>query len=430
VAQQEKKLVSKPAQKVYLDNSSTSWPKAPGVAKAVSEYITDIGCNLDRSGYGTSCVLNKMARESRILLGELFNHTPFNEVVMTPSITYALNIVLKGLLHQGDHVLISGMEHNAVTRPLFQLRTKGVSFDFIPCDPAGRLDPASIAPLIKPNTRMVVTTHASNVCGTILPIREIGAVCRERNLIYVVDSAQTAGVLPLDMEADNITVLCFAGHKGLLGPPGIGGFIVGEELARTMEPFVAGGTGVMSEMDTMPETLPMRFEAGTPNLMGFYGLRTSLKWLRRKGLAAIHAKEQKTYAYFLAGLQQLEGNEGEGIRILGTQDAASSLCVAAIAVPGLDIGKVAYRLDNTYRVITRCGLHCAPSANRTLGTFPTGTIRLSPGYFTTKREIDYTLRALEESVAYVRRSNGPTSRTSRTNPAGPASRTAKGRASL
>jgi cysteine desulfurase family protein len=367
----------------------------------VSTYIKDIGCNLDRSGYGTSCVLNKMARESRILLAELFNHPRSNEVVMTPSITYALNIVLKGLLQRGDHVLISGMEHNAVTRPLFQLNKQGVSFDFVACDSAGRLDPASIVPLIKPNTRMVVTTHASNVCGTILPIREIGAICEEQGLLYVVDSAQTAGVLPINKEKDHITVLCFAGHKGLLGPPGIGGFIMGTELARTVEPIVAGGTGVMSEMDTMPEALPMRFEAGTPNLMGFYGLRTSLKWLRHKGLAAIHSKEMETYASFLAGLRQLEG-----VRVLGTQDPASSLCVVALDVPGLDIGRVAYRLDNTHRVITRCGLHCAPYANRTLGTFPEGTIRLSPGYFTTRREIDYTLRALEESVAHVRRSRG------------------------
>jgi selenocysteine lyase/cysteine desulfurase len=245
---------------------------------------------------------------------------------------------------------------------------------------------------------MVVTTHGSNVCGTIMPIREIGAICRERGVIYVVDSAQTAGVLPIDIQEDNITVLCFAGHKSLLGPPGIGGFIIDEELAKTMEPVILGGTGVMSELDTMPETLPMRFEAGTPNLMGFYGLRTSLKWLRRKGLEAIHAREMETYRYFLSGMQQLEG-----IRILGTQDPAASLCVVAIDVPEVDIGQVAYRLDSKHRVITRCGLHCAPYANRTLGTFPTGTIRFSPGYFTRKRELDYALAALEESIAWAGR---------------------------
>jgi cysteine desulfurase family protein len=344
-----------------------------------------------------------MARESRTLLAQLFNYPEFRNVVLTPSITVALNIVIKGLLRPGDHALISGMEHNAVTRPLFQLASHGVSFDFVPCDGAGRLDAADVIKRVRPNTRMVVTTHASNVCGTILPIRDIGALCRERGLIYVLDSAQGAGVLPIDMQTDNITVLCFAGHKGLLGPPGVGGFIISEELGRQIEPIIAGGTGVMSEMDAMPESLPMRFEAGTPNLMGFYGLRASLRWLRRKGLFAIREREVQWYQHLLAGMQQLEG---QGLRILGTQDPQGSTAVLAIDVPGLDIGKIAYRLDSKHRVVTRCGLHCAPYANRTLGTFPTGTIRFSPGYFTKKRELDYALSALEESITYVRRHRG------------------------
>jgi selenocysteine lyase/cysteine desulfurase len=292
------------------------------------------------------------------------------------------------------------MEHNAVLRPLFQLAAHGISFDFVPCDSAGRLDPFDLVKRIRPTTRMVITTHASNVCGTILPIREIGTACKERGLIYVVDSAQSAGVLPLDMQADHITVLCFAGHKSLLGPPGIGGFILDEDLGRRIEPIIAGGTGVMSELDTMPETLPMRFEAGTPNLMGFYGLRASLRWLRRKGLAAVRERETRLYRHFLTGMRQLEGT---GVRILGTQDERSSTAVLAIDVPGLDIGRIAHRLDSTHRVITRCGLHCAPWANRTLGTFPTGTIRLSPGYFTKKYELDRALAALEESITWVRR---------------------------
>jgi cysteine desulfurase family protein len=395
---QKRAKADKLPESIYLDNCSTSFPKPPGVAEAVSEYITDVGCNLSRSGFGTSCVLNKMARESRMLLANLFGYPEPRHVVLTPSITVALNIVIKGLLRPGDHALISGMEHNAVTRPLFQLRTRDVSFDFVPCDSHGVLDPADVACRIQPNTRLVITTHASNVCGTILPIREIGAICKEHNIVYVVDSAQSAGVLPIDMQADNVTVLCFAGHKSLLGPPGIGGFIIDEELGRTMEPMIAGGTGIMSEMDEMPEGLPMRFEAGTPNLMGFYGLRASLKWLRRTGINAIHDREMRLYHYFLNGMRQLEG-----VRILGTQDPSLSTAVLAIDVDKLDIGQIAYRLDNTHHIITRCGLHCAPYANRTLGAFPTGTLRLSPGYFTKKRELDTALEALEESIAYVRR---------------------------
>jgi cysteine desulfurase family protein len=384
--------------KTYLDNSSTTWPKPPGVAKAVSEYIRDVGCNLSRSGYGTTCVLNKKARSCREQLAELFNCPDFHQVVTTPSITFALNTIIKGLLKPGDHALVSGMEHNAVTRPLFQIERNGVSFDFIACDSAGRLDPADIKALIKPTTRMIITTHGSNVCGTVLPIHEIGKICREEGLLYVVDSAQTAGVLPIDIQADYIDVLCFAGHKGLLGPPGIGGLILDEQLAARVEPLVVGGTGVESEQDVVPDALPMHFESGTPNLMGFYGLSTALKWLKRQSVAKIHAREQELYRYFLGGMQQIDG-----VRILGTQDAETSLCVLAIDVPGLDIGAIAYRLDNRYRIVTRCGLHCAPWASRTLGTFPRGTIRFSPGYFTKPREIDYALEALEESIAYARK---------------------------
>jgi cysteine desulfurase family protein len=382
--------------KTYLDNSSTTWPKPPGVAEAVSEYIRDVGCNLSRSGYGTTCVLNKKARACREQLAELFNYPDFRHIVTTPSITFALNTVIKGLLKPGDHALISAMEHNAVTRPLFQLKQRDVSFDFIPCDSTGQLNPGSIRALIKPSTRVIITTHGSNVCGTVLPIRDIGRICREEGLLYVVDTAQTAGVVPIDIQADYIDVLCFAGHKGLLGPPGIGGFILEEELAAQIEPLVVGGTGVESEQDAVPDALPMHFESGTPNLMGFYGLSTSLKWLKRQGIAKIHAKEQELYQRFLDGLQQIEG-----VRILGTQDAKTSLCVLAVDVPGLDIGAIAYRLDNKYRIVTRCGLHCAPWANRTLGTFPEGSIRFSPGYFTKPREIDYALKALEESIAHT-----------------------------
>ncbi|MDR1015794.1 MAG: aminotransferase class V-fold PLP-dependent enzyme [Coriobacteriales bacterium] len=385
-------------EKTYLDNSSTTWPKPPGVAEAVSEYIRDVGCNLSRSGYGTTCVLNRKARSCREQLAELFNCPDLRQVVTTPSVTFALNTVIKGLLGPGDHALVSGMEHNAVTRPLFQLERQDVSFGFIPCDSTGRLDPGDIKALVRPNTRMVVTTHASNVCGTVLPIREVGRVCREEGLLYVVDSAQSAGVLPIDVQADCIDVLCFAGHKGLFGPPGIGGLILDEGLAARIEPLVVGGTGVESEQDAVPDALPMHFESGTPNLMGFYGLSTSLKWLKRQGTEKVHAREQGLYRRLLGGLQQIDG-----LRILGTQDAESSLCVLAIDVPGLDIGAVAYRLDSKYRIVTRCGLHCAPWANRSLGTFPIGTIRLSPGYFTKPREIDYALEALEESVAYARR---------------------------
>ncbi|MDR2672669.1 MAG: aminotransferase class V-fold PLP-dependent enzyme [Coriobacteriales bacterium] len=383
--------------KVYLDNSSTTWPKPPGVTRAVTEYLEDVGCNLNRTGFGTSCVLNKRTREARVRLARLFNYPTFQHVVFTPGITISLNIVIKGLLRPGDHVLISSMEHNAVTRPLFQMRKRGVEFDMIPCASIGELDPGDIAPLIRPSTRALVTIHGSNVCGTILPIEQMGQVAKEHGLLFVVDTAQTAGVLELDMVAQHIDILCFAAHKGLLGPPGVGGLVIPPELAQQIEPLWSGGTGMLSEMDEMPQDLPMHFEAGTPNLMGYYGLCASLRWLERVGTQRIHEHESELYRHFLAGMQQLDG-----VRIHGTQNTATSLAVLAITTPGRDIGKVAYRLDRKHKVITRCGLHCAPWANRTLGTWPVGTIRFSLGYFTKKRELDYTLAALEESLTHVR----------------------------
>ncbi|MDR1089141.1 MAG: aminotransferase class V-fold PLP-dependent enzyme [Coriobacteriales bacterium] len=387
-------------QKLYFDNASTSFPKPPGVAKAVVQYIEDVGCNLDRSGYGTSCVLNRKTRYARSKLAELFNVPDLRQVVFMPSITYALNLVIKGLFKRGDHVLVSSMEHNAVTRPLFQLRREGVAFDFIPCNSKGELDPADVKPCIRPTTRAIVTLHASNVCGTVLPIREIGAIARENELLYIVDSAQSAGVLPINMERDHISILCFAAHKGLLGPPGVGGLIIPPELASRISPLVVGGTGVMSELDEVPAETPMRFESGTPNLMGYYGLAASLAWIQRQGISRIHDREMENWQRLLHGVQQIDG-----LRIHGTQDPGRSVSVLAVDAPGLAIGKIAWRLDNHYHIITRCGLHCAPWANRTLGSFPEGTIRLSPGYFTRKRDIDTVLAALEESLAYVRRSS-------------------------
>ncbi len=384
--------------KIYFDNASTSFPKPPGVAKAVAQYIEDVGCNLDRSGYGTSCVLNRKTRYARTKLASLFNASDFKQVVLTPSITHALNIVIRGLFKRGDHVLISSMEHNAVTRPLFLMRKKGVQFDFIPCDSNGELDPTDIKPLVRTNTKAIITLHASNVCGTVLPIREIGKIAQEHDLLYIVDSAQSGGVLPIDIKQDNISILCFAAHKGLLGSPGVGGFIVPPKIAEKISPLVVGGTGVMSELDTVPDATPMRFESGTPNLMGYYGLAASLAWINRVGIERIHAKEMENWQRLLDGVQRIDG-----LRVHGTRDAQRSVSVLAIDAPGLEIGKIAWRLDSHYHIITRCDLHCAPWANRTLKTFPSGTIRFSPGYFTKKSEIDQVLHALDESVAYVRR---------------------------
>ncbi|HKM43065.1 MAG TPA: aminotransferase class V-fold PLP-dependent enzyme, partial [Limnochordia bacterium] len=249
--------------RIYLDNAATSFPKAPGVGDAVKHFIDDIGDNVNRSGYD-ALASDEMVFETREMLAQLFNFPTPENVVFTLNITYGLNFLLKGLLEPGDHVIVSSMEHNAVMRPLMQLQERGVEFSRLVCDEVGKLNANSLYPMIRPNTKMVVLTHASNVSGTILPVEEIGAICQERGLWFVLDTAQTAGILPVDFQSIKTDALTFTGHKGLLGPQGIGGFLLTQELAERMETLVSGGTGSLSEYEEVPPYLPDKFEAGTP----------------------------------------------------------------------------------------------------------------------------------------------------------------------
>lgn len=383
--------------RVYLDNAATSFPKPAGVADAAVEYLNDVGCNLNRGGTTDTCVLHEVAKDTRALLCELFNGPSPDNVIFTQNVTMSLNYVMKGLLHAGDHVLVSAMEHNAVTRPLHQLEKQGVSWDAIPCDAQGRMDTGTIEGLIRENTRAVVCTHASNVCGTIMPIREIGAICKRHGILFILDSAQTAGVLPIDMAEDNIDIVCFTGHKGLMAPPGIGGFVIPDDLAQQIEPIVAGGTGIESDSDDMPTKLPMRFEAGTAPLMSMYGLRVALRFLKDEGIDRIHAREMDLRDYFLAGLDRFPE-----LRLHGVFDRASSVAVVACDMPGYAIGDLAYLLDSDFGIATRCGVHCAPHAIRNMGVFPEGVLRFSFGYFNTEEELDYTFDALEKCISRMK----------------------------
>ena len=378
-------------ERIYLDNASTSFPKVPGVAEAVYHYISDCGCNINRGGYDEAYQAEETVLHTRQLLTELFRGPDCRNVVFTRNITESLNVLLKGFLKPGDHVLVSAMEHNAVMRPLTQLQAQGVTFDRIPCAPDGTLDTAAMEGLLRPDTRAVVMLHASNVCGTVLPAGEVGAFCHAHGLKFILDTAQTAGVLPIDMEAMHIDALAFTGHKGLLGPQGIGGFILRPDMVPLVEPLIAGGTGSVSHEERMPSFMPDKFEAGTMNLPGIMGLHEALCWLKGETIDAVRAHELALTEQFLARALSIPN-----LRVVGRRDVTGRVGVVSVAPENADPALVADALGQEHGIMVRVGLHCAPNAHRTLGTYPTGTIRFSFGWHNTPRQVDTALSALRE----------------------------------
>ena len=378
-------------ERIYLDNASTSFPNAPGAAEAMYDYVKSCGCNVSRGGYDEAYQAEELVLDTRQRLTRLFHGPDCRNVVFTKNITESLNVLLKGLLRSGDHVLVSAMEHNAVMRPLTQLAARGIAFDRVPCGPDGSLRTEELAGLLRPETRAVAMLHASNVCGTLLPAAEVGAFCRDHGLLFVLDTAQTAGAFPIDMEAMHIDALAFTGHKGLLGPQGIGGFILRPELARRMEPLLSGGTGSVSHSEEVPAFMPDRFEAGTLNLPGIMGLHAALVWLEREGIHRIRQHELALTARFLEGLRDIPR-----LRAVGRRGPEGRAAVVSVACEGIDPAFLADALGREYGVLTRVGLHCAPNAHRTLGTYPAGTVRFSFGPWNTEAHADAALAALRE----------------------------------
>ena len=520
--------------RIYLDNTATSFPKPPEVITAISDYMGNCGSNINRGCYSDAYRTEEMVLETRELLCELFGGEDPANVIFTKNVTESLNVILKGLLRPGDHVLVSSMEHNAVMRPLRQLEKTGVSFTRLPCLEDGTLavrcgeyspknapparEASDISEYLLPNTRAIVMTHASNVCGTVLPAEDIGAFCAEHGLFFILDAAQTAGLLDIDMEQMHIDALAFTGHKGLLGPQGIGGFILNRRIEPHIEPLLSGGTGSFSHSEEVPRILPDRFEPGTPNIPGIIGLGAALKCIKtRKIYAALdkdaprgaryddkpplsgetlpdakhsdkaafpYRKNSRRYMKspdFLEGttallvhelaltgrfIAQIKPLEEEGlIRIVGLSDperdmflcnlSANETAIAKRQLAGiycetdltgwgsgeaandplafvpddeqaandqpawniakitagrfaartgvvsvqtlcLDQSEAAYLLDSRYNIQTRVGLHCAPHAHMTLGTYPAGTVRFSFGWANTVEECDAAARALAE----------------------------------
>lgn len=379
---------------VYLDNAATSFPKAPGVGEAMCRYVERLGRNVGRGSYAPAMEAAGGVLAVREKLAALVGAPDPRNIIFTPGATWGLNLLLRGLLRPGDRVITSPMEHNAVLRPLEQLRAAGVTVELLPCTDRGELVLDGLAERL-PGARAVALTHASNVSGTMFPIAQVGALCRQAGVFLLVDAAQTLGVLPVDVAAMGIDGLAFPGHKGLLGPQGIGGLALSPALAQALEPVVSGGTGSMSESLAMPPFLPDKFEAGTLNLPGIFGLGAALDYLAAEG-EALRARERKLARHLWYRLMELDG---EGLRVLGSGEPDRRVGVVSVDFPGRDNGEMAFRLEQEYGVQTRCGLHCAPLAHRTLGTFPQGAVRFSVGPFNTFAEIDYLEGALEELLA-------------------------------
>ena len=375
---------------VYLDNAATSFPKPPMVGARMREYVDEVGAPVNRGSYEAAQQAELVTLRLRQRLCALFGFADPSHVILTPGNTWGLNMLLSGALRPGDHVLVSAMEHNAVMRPLTQLAKHGVAFDRIPCDAEGRLQADRIETMLSPNTRLVLLAHASNVSGTVQDAAAVGEICAARGIAFALDAAQTAGHIPLDFTALHLSALSIPAHKGLMGPQGIGALLLRPDFAKTIEPLVSGGTGSVSDSEDIPLYLPDRFEPGTPNLPGIYGWEAALEYLEGITVEAVAAHDRALTARLLGGLREIPG-----VVLIGPDSVGNRVGVFSLDFPGKDNAEIAARLEEGFGILTRCGLHCAPNAHRTLGTFPRGTVRLSLGWFNTEADIDRALRAIK-----------------------------------
>lgn len=374
---------------VYLDNAATSYPKAPGVASAMADYVEKVGATINRSSYASAQEAGLVTLSLRERLCRLFNHPDPTHAVLTPGATAGLNMVIKGLLRPGDHCLVSSMEHNAVMRPLVQLEREGVAFERIPCDAQGRLRLEALPGMIKLNTRLVVMAHGSNVCGTVQDAEAVGKICRERGVPFALDAAQTAGHIEVDFERFGLSALVVPGHKGLLGPQGIGALLLDADFARRLTPLVAGGTGSASDSEELPGWMPDRFESGTPNIPGVYGWEAALGWLENTGIETLENHEKTLSKRFLEGIYGLKN-----VKLYGATVPEGRTGVFSVGFLNCDNAEAAWRLEREFGILTRCGLHCAPSAHKTLGSFPEGSVRFSTGWANTEADIGAALSAI------------------------------------
>lgn len=365
---------------LYLDNPASSHPK-PEEVYAASDHALRLGANPGRSAHAHALDASRIVTDTRELLAKFINAEASSQIVFTLNASHALNQALKGYLKPGDHVVTTSMEHNSVLRPLYALSQSGVSYTVVRADSSGRVDPAALERAIGPKTAMVALNHASNVCGTINDAMAVGALCRAKEVAFLLDASQTLGSLPIDVKALGVDFLAAPGHKGLLGPQGTGILYVRDTIQLT--PLIHGGTGFASESPRMPEEMPERCEGGTVNTPGIAGLGEGVKFLLSKGMETLRAEEKALSAYVIEKLQSLNG-----LALYGPCDPEAVVPVFSFNLADKDGAHVGFVLDEAFSIAVRVGLHCAPEAHKTLGTFPSGTVRAGFGPFNTRDDAD------------------------------------------
>ncbi|HAZ32004.1 MAG TPA: cysteine desulfurase [Dehalococcoidia bacterium] len=380
---------------IYLDNAATSWPKPEAVYQAMDRFMRQVGTSPGRSGHRLSIEAGRVVYETRESLARLFNIDDPLRIIFTRNATEALNLAINGVLRPGDHAITSSMEHNSVMRPLRALEERGVELTVVSCSKEGFLDPQEVEKAVKRNTRLVVLNHASNVVGALLPVSEVGAIARRHGVLFCIDAAQSAGAYPLDVPSMKFDLLAFTGHKSLFGPQGTGGLFIRQGVE--LEPLMRGGTGSRSDSEHQPDFLPDKYESGTPNTVGLAGLGAGVQFVLSQGVDALREKEENLMYLLIEGLGAIPG-----VTLYGSGDAREQVAVLSFNIAGIASSEVAMRLEEEYDIMCRPGLQCAPIAHKTLGTFPGGTVRVSPGYFTTEDEIDIVLKAAN-NVAKVQR---------------------------
>ncbi|UCD71313.1 MAG: aminotransferase class V-fold PLP-dependent enzyme [Syntrophobacterales bacterium] len=381
---------------IYLDNAATSWPKPRETWRAMENFMRHIGANPGRSGHRLSIEAARIVLEARMAVAELLGIEDPLRVVFSRNATEALNLAINGILRPGDHVIISSMEHNSVMRPLRALEKRGVEIKVLACSPEGELNPQEVEQAIRGNTRLIVMNHASNVVGTLIPLAKVGETACRNGVIFCVDAAQTAGAYPIDVEDMKIDLLAFTGHKSLYGPQGTGGLYIREGLEGVLEPLMRGGTGSRSEFQEQPDFLPDRYESGTPNTVGLAGLSAGVRFVLSQRIVQIRANEEAKTQLLIGGLESISG-----VVLYGSRDARKQIAVVSFNIAGLTPSEVVMELEEEFQILCRPGLHCAPAAHQTIGSFPQGTVRLSPGYLTTEEEIHVILEAVGKIAARV-----------------------------
>ncbi len=375
---------------IYFDNAATSWPKPEEVYEAAGKVLRYSGSNPGRSAHTRSIQAERIVFEARERAASFLGAEFPEEIIFTLNATDSLNMAIKGVLEQGDHVIYTSMEHNSVLRPLgSQKEGGGITTTMVSPDADGFLEVEKVAEAIKPETKMIICTHASNIIGSIMPAAAIANLAKEKDIVFLLDAAQTAGSLPLNLQKIRPHLAAFTGHKSLLGPPGVGLLYVCKGLH--IKPWREGGTGSSSEEERQPQLMPDYLEAGTMNTPGLAGLNEGIKFIQEQGVSTIRQHDLYLLNMLREGLKKIEGTT-----VYGSDDTSSSVAVVSFTVEGMDSGELGYILEEVYGILCRTGLHCAPQAHRTIGTFPQGTVRFSPGYFNTEEEVEYVLESLRK----------------------------------